>query len=113
MHLALAFLLGIVMSAPAASETRVVRLTSKILGQERVLHVSLPPNYALAQQRYEVTYLLDGHVREFFDVTVAAAAYDLVGDSHDYVAPPQIIVGIDQQDRGTDLGKNQEQFARF
>lgn len=102
-----------VFAAPAAAQTRIVKIASKILGEERVLHVNLPPNYAVSRQRYEVIYLLDGHVREFFDVTVAAAGYDMIGDPHDYAMPPQIVVGIDQRDRGTDLGRNQELFTRF
>jgi predicted alpha/beta superfamily hydrolase len=57
----------------AAAQTRTVRIASKLLGEERVVHVSLPPNYALTCQRYQVAYLLDGHVRQFFDLTVAAA----------------------------------------
>jgi enterochelin esterase-like enzyme len=94
-------------------ETRVLRVSSKILGEERIVHVSLPPNYAVARRRYETTYLLDGHVRQFFDITVAAAGYDVVGDSRDYATPPQIVVGVDQGDRGVDLGRNQELFTRF
>src|SRR4029079_6244351 len=98
----------------AHSETRVVRISSKILGEERVVHVSLPPNYSVARRRYETTYLLDGHVRQFFDITVAAAGYDVVADlQHDYATPPQIVVGVDQIDRGADLGRNQELFTRF
>jgi enterochelin esterase-like enzyme len=97
----------------SAAETRVVRVASKILGEERVVHVSLPLNYGVARRRYETTYLLDGHVRQFFDITVAAAGYDVVGDSHDYATPPQIVVGVDQIDRSADLGRNQELFTRF
>jgi enterochelin esterase-like enzyme len=103
-------------SAAAAglrAQTRTIKIPSKILGEDRIVHVNLPPNYALAKQRYEVTYLLDGHVREFFDVTVAASGYDVIGDQHDYATPPQIVVGVDQRDRGTDLGRNQELFTRF
>ena len=96
-----------------APETRVVRIASKILGEERVVHVSLPPNYGAARRRYETTYLLDGHVRQFFDITVAAAGYDVVANSRDYATPPQIVVGVDQRDRGVDLGRNQELFTRF
>jgi pimeloyl-ACP methyl ester carboxylesterase len=84
-----------------------------VLGEDRIVHVNLPPNYALAKRRYEVTYLLDGHVRQFFDLTVAAAEYDITGDPHDYAMPPQIVVGVDQRDRGADLGRNQEAFAKF
>src|SRR6478609_7510389 len=100
-------------TTPVTGETRVVRIASKILGEERVVHVSLPPNYGVARRRYETTYLLDGHVKQFFDIAVAAAGYDVVGDAHDYATPPQIVVGVDQVDRGVDLGRNQELFTRF
>lgn len=110
---ALAFAAIVGLPAPAAAETRVVRLTSKILGEERVLHVSLPLNYGNARQRYQVIYVLDGQVRQFFDITVAAASYDIVSGLPDYAMPPQIVVGVDHRDRGTDLGRNQELFTRF
>lgn len=100
-------------AVPCVAQTKVVRVHSAILNEDRVIHVSLPPNYAVAKQRYQVIYLLDGHVRQFFDITVAAAAYDLVGDSHDYAMPPQIVIGIDQRDRGDDLSRNQDSFRRF
>lgn len=100
-------------TVPCAAQARTVRIASKILGEERVVHVRLPANHEVARQKYHVTYLLDGHVRQFFDVTVAAAAYDLTGSPHDYAMPPQIIVGVDHRDRGTDLGRNQELFTKF
>src|SRR5262245_50989932 len=108
MRLFSALSLAAILALPAAAETRTVRINSKILGDERVLHVNLPPSYAVARQRYAVVYLLDGHVQQFFDVTVAAAGYDIIPDVHDYAMPPQIVVGVDQRDRGTDLGRNQE-----
>src|SRR6476661_9169833 len=110
---ALALAAVITSPAPAAAETRVVRLASKILGEERVLHVNLPLNYGNARQRYQTVYVLDGQVRQFFDIAVAAASYDIVGDLHDYAMPPQIVVAVDHRDRGTDLGRNQELFTRF
>ena len=113
MHHFLAAVLLSLRTTHVAAETRLVRITSKILGEERVVHVSLPPNYSVARRRYETTYLLDGHVRQFFDITVAAAGYDVIGDTHDYATPPQIVVGVDQIDRGADLGRNQELFTRF
>jgi enterochelin esterase-like enzyme len=100
-------------AAPAAAQTRVVRVHSNLLNEDRVVHVSLPANYALARQRYNVIYLLDGQVRPFFDLTVASAEYDVVGDAHDVATPPQIVVGVDQRDRGEDLARNQELFTRF
>ncbi len=100
-------------AAAPATESRTVRIDSKILGDFRTLHISLPPNYRLAKQRYSVVYVLDGHVRPFFEMTVAAAGYDLLGDYHDYAMPPQIVVAIEHKDRGADLGRNAEQFTRF
>lgn len=106
-------LFALVIALPAAAQTRVVRLSSRVLGEERIVHVSLPPNYALARQHYQVIYLLDGHVRHFFELTVAAAGYDATTGPRDYGTPPQIVVGVDQRDRGVDLGRNQEAFTRF
>ena len=103
----------LVRTETGAAQSRILRLQSKILGEERIVHVALPPNYAQARQRYQVTYLLDGHVRAFFDLTVAAAGYDLAGDVRDYAIPPQIVVGVEQKDRSADLGRNQELFSRF
>src|SRR5262245_58509322 len=108
----LAFATTLGFSAFAHAETRVVRIKSRILGEERVLHVNLPPNYAVARQRYQVVYLLDGHVRQFFDVAVAAAGYNVVANDG-YAMPPQIVVGVDHRDRSVDLGRNQELFTRF
>lgn len=101
------------MTTRTASEPRTIRIQSKLLGESRTLHVSVPPNYRIAKQRYPVVYLLDGHVRAFFDLTVAATNYDLLGDMHDYAIPSQIVVGIEQIDRGTDLARNGELFTRF
>jgi len=94
MHHFLAAVLLSLRTTHVAAETRLVRIASKILGEERVVHVSLPPNYSVTRRRYETTYLLDGRVRQFFDITVAAAGYDIVGDAHDYATPPQIVVGV-------------------
>ena len=95
------------------SQVATVRIQSKLLGETRTLHVSVPPNYRIARQRYPVMYLLDGQVRAFFDLTVAAANYDLLGDMRDYAIPSQIVVGIEQGDRGADLARNGELFTRF
>lgn len=95
------------------SQVATVRIQSKLLGETRTLHVSVPPNYRIARQRYPVVYLLDGQVRAFFDLTVAAANYDLLGDMRDYAIPSQIVVGIEQGDRGADLARNGELFTRF
>ncbi len=99
--------------SPAAAQPRTIRLESKVLGEIRTLHVSVPPNYRLAKRRYQVTYLLDGHVKPFFDLAVASAGYSLSGDARDYAMPAQIIVGVEQKDRGNDLARSDERFARF
>ena len=52
-------------------------------------------------------------MRAFLYVTVAVTNYDLLGDKHDYAIPPQIVVGIEQSDRGTDLARNGALFLRF
>src|SRR3954471_23296815 len=108
-----ALLSTMVSAAAALGQARVLHVPSKLLGGERIVHVSLPPNYDVAAQRYATTYVLDGHVRAFFDLTVASVSYDVTGDSHAYVPPPQIVVGVDQRDRGDELGDRQELFTRF
>jgi hypothetical protein len=100
-------------AGPAAAQSRVYHIRSRILGEDRVVHVSVPLNYTVAKQRYQVTYLLDGQVKAFYDLTVAAAGYDMAGDVHEYAIPPQIVVGVEQKDRSVDLGRNQELFGRF
>ena len=97
----------------AQPRAKTVRITSRILGESRVVHVSLPINYATARQRYPVVYLLDGQVRAFFDVTVAAAGYDLRSDAQTSVMPPPIVIGIEHGDRSVDLGRNDSLFTRF
>jgi enterochelin esterase-like enzyme len=104
---------AVLTSGTVAAQSRVYHIRSRILGEDRVVHVSVPPNYAVAKQRYQVTYLLDGQVKAFYDLTVAAAGYDLLGDVHDYAIPPQIVVGVEQKDRSVDLGRNQDAFDRF
>jgi enterochelin esterase-like enzyme len=100
--------------AALGAQERGYHLRSKILGEERYFHVSLPPNYSVAKQRYQVTYLLDGHVKAFFDLAVASAGYDVsTGGPHEYAIPPQIVVGVEQKNRGVDLESNQEKFDRF
>ncbi len=98
---------------PKEPLTRTVRVPSKALGETRIVHVSVPPNYRLARRRYPVVLLLDGQVRAFFDLTVAATGYNLTGDARDFAMPAQIVVGVEQGDRGADLSRNEEAFSRF
>lgn len=100
-------------SADAQNRGKTVRITSKILGESRVLHVSLPLNYGVARQRYPVAFLLDGQVRAFFDVTTASASYDVRSDAQTSQMPPQIVVAIEHGDRRVDLSQNDALFTRF
>lgn len=116
MILRLVLLLAISLAWPttqAAAQTRVIRLASTVLGETRAIHVQLPPNYALARQRYPVVVLLDGQVRAFFDIAVASTNYNLTGDAHRFAMPPQIVVGIEQGERSVDLTRNAEAYLRF
>ena len=101
-------------AAALGAQSRTYHIRSKILGEERTFHVNLPPNYAVARQRYQVSYLLDGHLKAFFDLAVASAGYDITtGGPHEVAIPPQIVVGVEQKQRSVDLGSNQEAFDRF
>lgn len=97
----------------AQSNVRTVRIASTALGETRVLHVSVPPNYRLARQRYPLVVLLDGQAKPFFDLTVATVGYNLTGDAHDFAMPAQIVVGVEQGDRGADLARNDIAFTKF
>lgn len=99
--------------AQAQSPARVLRIASTVLQDTRAVHVQLPPNYALARQRYPVVVLLDGQVRAFFDLTVASTNYELTGEAHRFAMPPQIVVGVEQGERSIDLSRNAEAFYRF
>jgi predicted alpha/beta superfamily hydrolase len=114
-RLAAALLLALSATAGAPSagpHTKVVKQRSVILGEERTVWVELPANYDLTDRRYQVTYLLDGHVRAFFDMTVAATSYDVAGDQ-DHPMAPQIVVAIEQKDRGKELGRESAAFRRY
>lgn len=97
----------------AGAQARVLRIASTVLNETRAVHVQLPPNYALARQRYPVVVLLDGQVRAFFDLAVASANYNLTGDAHRFAMPPQIVVGVEQGERSIDLARNADAFYRF
>ncbi|MCC6245691.1 MAG: hypothetical protein IT353_22860 [Gemmatimonadaceae bacterium] len=96
-----------------SNRDRLVRFPSVALGETRIVHINLPPNYRLAKRRYPVVVLLDGQVRPFFDMAVAATGYSLTGDLHDFAMPAQIVVGVEQGDRSADLARREEAFTRF
>ena len=56
----------------STTRDRLVRFPSAALGETRIVHINLPPNYRFAKRRYPVVVLLDGQVRPFFEMAVAA-----------------------------------------
>lgn len=100
-------------ATPLAAQSRLLRVPSQALGEIKVVHVSLPRDYAIAKQRYPVVVLLDGQVRAFYDLTVAAADYDLTGEQFPVAMPRQIVVAVEHGSRAADLGSNADAFLRF
>ena len=98
--LGLAALLALSGSAPAAeplANAETVRMTSKVLGEERTILVSTPRGYGQGSARYPVLYLTDGdahllHTRGTVDFLVRNG-----------LMPDVVIVGIANTDRTRDL----------
>lgn len=85
--------------AQAAIIGETFRITSKVLGEERVVNVYLPPGYADGKDRYPVLYMPDGGMAEDFphitghvDVSIKNA-----------VIRPIIVVGVENTERRRDL----------
>jgi len=95
------------------AQSRLLKISSQVLGEPKMVHVQLPRDYAIAKQRYPVIVLLDGQVRAFHDLTVAAADYDLTSDLFPVGMPRQIVVAIEHGSRSADLGSNADAFLRF
>src|SRR5512137_1758480 len=73
------------------------KLTSKVLGEERVVLVSPPADYARTTERYPVLYMTDGdehlvHTRGTVNFLVANG-----------LMPDVIVVGLPNTDRNRDL----------
>jgi len=100
-------------SVAAQSAPKRITIKSQILGRDKSIVVALPVNYQHAKQKYPVIYVLDGQVRSFVDLAVAAAAYDLLGDIRDLAIPPHIVVAVQHEDRGLDLGRNADAFSKY
>ena len=96
----LAALLALSRSAPAAeplANGETVRMTSKVLGEERTILVSTPRGYEQGSARYPVLYLTDGdshllHTRGTVDFLVRNG-----------LMPDVVIVGVTNTDRTRDL----------
>lgn len=96
-------------------EPRVVerRITSRALGEDRVIEVHLPANYDIAKRSYPTLYLLDADNQSLWDLTVAASSFTMQLDAIDRAIPPHIVVGIIQKERGREFARGSASFASF
>jgi predicted alpha/beta superfamily hydrolase len=74
-----------------------VKIQSKILGEERTILISTPPNYARSQEKYPVLYMTDGDAH----LTHTRGTVDFL--ARNGVMPNLIIVAITNTDRTRDL----------
>jgi len=75
------------------------RLGSRVLAEERVINVYLPPGYAEGDARYPVLYLLDGGLHEDFPHITGLVDVS----TKNQIIRPVIVVGIENTDRRRDL----------
>lgn len=75
------------------------RLASKVLGEDRVINVYLPPDYAKGTVRYPVLVALDGGMNE--DFLHVAGNVDVA--TRNEVIAPRIVVGVENTERRRDL----------
>jgi predicted alpha/beta superfamily hydrolase len=103
-----AVVLGIAAQVPGSADTvpggERLTLSSKILGEERTIMVSLPQTYARSVDRYPVLYLTDAQWQ--FDHTRTTAAFL----ARNGLMPEIIIVGVTSVDRTRDLYATRADF---
>ena len=75
------------------------RLVSRVLGEERVINVYLPPEYATSTERYPVLYMLDGGIKEDFPHVTGLVDVS----TKNGIIRPHIVVGIENTVRRRDL----------
>ena len=83
----------------AIPEHESLKISSKILKEDRVINIWTPPNYDKGTDRYPVLYMPDGGIKEDFP-HIANTLSKLV---HDESIPPFILVGIENTERYRDL----------
>ena len=72
-------------------------IQSKAFGDERKITVYLPPHYyAQPDDKFTVTYVLDGHFDPLIDLGVKTLEYN----SYMYKITPTIVVGVHAKERG-------------
>jgi predicted alpha/beta superfamily hydrolase len=83
-------------------------ISSKILGEERLLQIGLPRNYERSEKRYPVLFRLDG---ESVFLQTLAAVEQLVYLEEAKGVPEMIVVGIPNTNRGRDMLPAQSKYA--
>ncbi len=100
-HLVAATLVVSVCALAAGAEPitigETVKIQSKVLGEERTVLVSTPPNYAQSRERYPVLYMTDGDAH----LTHTRGTVDFL--ARNGLMPNLIIVGVANTDRTRDL----------
>ncbi len=72
-------------------------ITSQAFGDERKITIYLPPNYyERPEEKYNITYVLDGHYDPLIDLVVKTIEYNT--NTRNYI--PTIVVGIHAKNRG-------------
>jgi predicted alpha/beta superfamily hydrolase len=94
-------LLAVVAGTAAAGEPitigETVTIESKIMGEERTILISTPPNYEQNQERFPVLYMTDGDAH----LTHTRGTVDFL--ARNGLMPSVIIVGVTNTDRTRDL----------
>ena len=80
-----------------AFQVEILKIDSKVLGEERELIVSVPIDYKESNRKYEVIYDLDAQERKFFDAVKNTI------DFQNYNLMPMIIVCIVSSNRNQDF----------
>jgi predicted alpha/beta superfamily hydrolase len=75
------------------------RLSSVVLGEQRVVNVHLPPDYARGDMRFPVLFALDGGMQEDFPHIAGIVDVSI----RNQVIRPVIVVGIENTERRRDL----------
>ncbi len=80
-------------------------IQSEAFGDEREISVYLPPSfYEYPEDRFTVTYILDGHFDPFIDLAAKTIEYN----TYMYKYTPTIVVGVHAKQRGWEFSAPQE-----
>jgi predicted alpha/beta superfamily hydrolase len=86
-------------SSKAIAFGETFRLSSAALGEQRVINVYLPPDYATSRTRFPVLFALDGGMQEDFPHIAGVVDVSIRNE----VIRPLVIVGIENTERRRDL----------